>query len=338
MWFETLTGFHEKSPQQVRKNISIHEEKLKSLVNGREFIYGKLEIPSLAQLRSRVEDIDLPARKISLREVVADVQALHADPANRDALFQVASQFNLLEMVSPDITPEDGIDRYAYDHTQGPACAIAAGAGTIYRNYFANVHGQIGQTVDNQIDCLLDMGKALGNTDNRLWKMKNGYALPSEKGLEEIARRLRAANSSEIDKLRGLLRIGMQYNTEVTIADTKHTVSQAYCAALPVAYCPYPAEKWSEFAQLVLEAAYEATFCAAVLNLQATGNNKLYLTLLGGGAFGNKTTWIIDAIRRSLNLYKDFGLDVVIVSYGSSNSYVQQLILSNPGKGVLHLK
>jgi len=57
---------------------------------------------------------------------------MHADSANAGAIFQVASQFNLLEMVSDNVTPEQGVTRYERDATQGPACAIAAGAGTIY--------------------------------------------------------------------------------------------------------------------------------------------------------------------------------------------------------------
>ena len=56
------------------------------------------------------------------------------------------------------------------------------------------------------------------------------------------------------------------------------------------------------------------------------GSNKVFLTLLGGGAFGNPTEWILDAIFRALMLVQDAGLDVVIVSYGSSNSGVQDLI------------
>jgi len=61
---------------------------------------------------------------------------LHCDIENTNALFQAASQFNLLEMIVPHISPEQGVDRYENDFTQGPACAIACGAGTIYRNYF----------------------------------------------------------------------------------------------------------------------------------------------------------------------------------------------------------
>jgi len=78
---------------------------------------------------------------------------------------------------------------YEHDRTPGPACAIAAGAGTIYRNYFAIVNGQTGQSANNQIDCLADIGAAFGNT-SRLWEMRNGYELASQSGLVEIAHRL----------------------------------------------------------------------------------------------------------------------------------------------------
>jgi len=40
-----------------------------------------------------------------------DVQSLHAAASNAGALFQVASQFNLLEMMSPEVTPEQGVGR-----------------------------------------------------------------------------------------------------------------------------------------------------------------------------------------------------------------------------------
>jgi hypothetical protein len=70
----------------------------------------------------------------------------------------VASQFNALEMTGPRVTPENGVTRYKHGHTQGPACAIAAGAATIYRNYFAPVADGIGQTADRQFDGLADIG------------------------------------------------------------------------------------------------------------------------------------------------------------------------------------
>ena len=326
MWFQTLTGFEEHSSEQVRKNLSLNGDVLTSRVNGNEFVCGSLEIPTLAELRNRVLLSEGYTGKLTIREVIADVQHLHVNKTNAGSLFQVASQFNLLEMISPEITPEQGISGYEYDRTQGPACAVAAGSGTIYRNYFVPINGQMGQSADHQIDCLDEVGKALGNTKNRLWVMKNGYALLSEKGLKEISKQLLSSSESERDELRKLLRIGIQWHTEVTISKTRHKVTQAYCSALPVSYLHYSTELWTEFAQLILEATYEATICTGILNSIQNGNNKVYLTLIGGGAFGNKQEWIINAIQRSLNLYKHAALDVAIVCYGQSKKSIKQLI------------
>ena len=326
MWFETLTGFPEETPQQVRQNLTVDGKALKSHVNGNVLVCGQLETPSLGELRERVDSSGHGVGQISVREVVANVQHLHTNASNSGSLFQVASQFNLLEMMSPRATPEQGVGIYENDLTQGPACAVAAGAGTIYRNYFAIVNGQLGQSAGNQIDCLADIGAALGNTESRLWEMRNGYALASQSGLVEISNRLRASSESELDELRKLLRIGIQWDTQVTLNNSQHTVSQACCSALPVAYSPHSPTLWAEFARLVLEASYEATICTTILNSVRNGNNRLFLTLLGGGAFGNETAWIIGGIQRALNLYKHVDLDVAIVSYGSSKPYIQSLV------------
>ncbi|MGX9728967.1 MAG: hypothetical protein ACTFAK_17125 [Candidatus Electronema sp. VV] len=324
-WFEELTGFQETGPEQVRRNLIVDGPRLISKANGRTMAWGRLETPTLKELWESVRGCTTALGKFTVRELVADVQSLHTNKANAGALFQVASQFNLLEMISPSISPEQGVGRYENDRTQGPSCAVAAGAGTIYRNYFAPVNGQQGQTAERQIDCLADLGKALGNTNSRFWRMRNGYALPSEQGLLEIADKLQASDEEELDALRQLLRIGIQWDTQVTLDKCSHLVSQVYCSALPVAYTNHPPELWEPFAKLVLEAAYEATLCAAVLHHEDTGNRRVYLTLLGGGAFGNQTAWIMDAAKRALTIFKACDLDVAIVSYRDSKAHVRQL-------------
>jgi hypothetical protein len=165
-WFEKLTGCSEGASNNVRQSLTVEGQRLHSSLNGRSWLCGELEIPTLAQLRERVRNSHRGPKPITVSEIVANVQELHVDDANADALFQVASQFNLLEMTSPEVTPEDGIGIYEYDFTQGPACAIAAGAGTVYRNYFAVVNGRVGQSADNQLDCRIkNCGKA--STDMR---------------------------------------------------------------------------------------------------------------------------------------------------------------------------
>ena len=190
MWFEQLTGFKEESPENVKKNIEINGSEFVSLVNSQRFSFGKLEVPTLSELKNQSKNIIEYTGKIQVTEIVADVQKLHAQIENSNALFQAASQFNLLEMVNRCVTPEQGIDRYEFDYTQGPACAISCGAGTIYRNYFAEVNGQIGQTANNQINCLDLIGKELGNDELNLWEMQNGYALANQNGLLAINKKI----------------------------------------------------------------------------------------------------------------------------------------------------
>lgn len=327
MWFTKLMGFTEQSPQQVRENIKLDGDSLHSLVNDKKFLCGQLETPSLSELRQRVSRLNIKNAALTVREQIADVTALHTHIDNADALFQVASQFNLLEMFSPSITPEQGVDMYEGDYTQGPACAVAAGAGTIYRNYFVPLNNQTGQSAHQQINCLADIGQLLGNTEDKpLWNMTNGYALASEQGLMHIAEQLSIASDTRIDEIRSALRIGIQNNTEVTLAKTRHTVSQAYCSALPVAYSAHAPALWEAFARLILEASYEACLCAGALNYHNTTNNKVYLTQIGGGAFGNDTAWIMQAIQRALGLFKHLDLDVIIVSHSQSSPAVQKMI------------
>ncbi|MCF4009568.1 hypothetical protein [Rheinheimera sp. UJ63] len=338
MWFAALTGFKEQGAAQIRQLLQLEGDYLRSKVNGLSYKVGSLITPSLAELHTRAAAVlqqpQQPLSHLQLREVVADAQALHADPKNAGALFQVASQFNLLEMVSPTITPDSGITNYQFDKTQGPACAMACGAGLIYRNYFVPVQGKLGQTAERQLDMLDDFADALlshiktstGRSDQPLWLMKNGYALPTQQQLLLINQALTTCSSAELAQLRGRIKIGLQLDTQVTLKGCFHAVSQAYCSAMPVAYSQHSTALWQPLATLVLQAAYEATLAAAVVNAAATGNKTLYLTLLGGGAFGNPTKWIIQAISAALEQYKHSGLTVNIVSYGASKPEVQALL------------
>ena len=45
-------------------------------------------------------------------------------------------------MVGPGSRPEDGVNIYYKDHTQGPVCAMACPAATVYRNYFYGPSGK----------------------------------------------------------------------------------------------------------------------------------------------------------------------------------------------------
>lgn len=322
-WFERLTGFRENTYNDTRSKLTVDGDHLCSLVNGKRYGIGKFALVSLSDLRATAKSANAPSGKLKVQVVTGDVRPMHRDPANTGALFQVASQFNVLEMVSPEITPEQGVTRYQSDRTQGPACAIAAGAATIYRNYFVPVGNEHGQTATRQLDGLLDIGadlaEALSQPVSALWQMKNGYALCTRGGLQAITGHLKELNSSNLDTLRARLRIGLHSDVEVT--ESRGTkpgplISQAFCSALPVGYSNVPKPLWEPFARLVLEAAYEATMLCGVLNSARGRSDKVLLTSLGGGAFGNNEQWIHESMTRALDLFKDFALDVRPVSFG----------------------
>lgn len=326
MWFRALMGFTERGPADVRRRIEVHGDRMTSKATGENYGCGRLELPSLAELRRRAAPPD--GRPNRLREQVADVQQLHRDPALAGAVFQAASQFNLLEMTGPQVTPERGVGIYIDDRTQGPACAIACGAGTIYRNYFVPVPGppgeppQIGQTADRQLDCLADIGAALGNDGERLWRMRNGYALLTALGLRKVGPMIGALSPEARDALGAKLRIGLHHDVEVTLKGGGHRVTQVYGSALPVAYGEGATAEWEALARLVLDASYEATLLAAA----ETPARRVFLTLLGGGVFGNPADWITGAIERALDRVGPRGLEVAIVSYGRSNPAVRALV------------
>ena len=94
-----------------------------------------------------------------------------------------------------------------------------------------------------------------------------------------------------------------------------------YASALPVAYAHSArAADWEPFARLVLRAAYEATLAVGAIKAIGAGGGErvaVFLTSLGGGAFGNRREWIVDALKGALETHRDSPLDVTLVHYGT---------------------
>ena len=199
-FFRRLFGFNEMQPEdpsttpyayvQSQFKLSNKDRCITSLANDRSFVAGEFSRMSLKQLEARVyrskkhPSVSPPAPgkhpfqcgAITISHLAtADVMALHARPENNRALFQAASQFNALEFANENLTPENGISIYQDDATQGPRCAIACAAATVYRNYFLKFpDGQRGQTRDRQIDNLEGIQNLLGEKD-QFWTNQNGY-------------------------------------------------------------------------------------------------------------------------------------------------------------------
>mmetsp|Transcript_46574 Transcript_46574/g.76975 ORF Transcript_46574/g.76975 Transcript_46574/m.76975 type:complete len:351 (-) Transcript_46574:182-1234(-) len=320
-WFRELFGFDEGgsySKNQAMFCMEGHTLICQTSPYPRQYV-GPWEMPSLKDLRSMCAsanvDGDLGGLRFTNLADPVGVVSLIMNPDNAGAVFQAASQFNALEMVGPGVTPRQGIAIYATDPTQGPKCALACPAGTVFRNYLV---GGVGQG-HVQIDCLADVSNVVGNKDGRYWNMQNGYALPSTPtSMAALSARL-AEEPGLAEAAEAALRVGVHWDTQVK-PPHDHRVVQVYASAVPVAYAKSTkSADWEAFARLVLRGAYEATLAVARCKSNANEGQriKIFLTALGGGSFGNRSAWITDAITNALEIHRDAPLDVVLVHYGS---------------------
>jgi hypothetical protein len=349
-WFYNLFGFEEENYNLTQSSFNLISQIipsgkklfiLKSKINNREFPIGNFETPSLEELRKKVLLNYVPTHKSLVENIIVDdILELHGLSVNKGAMFQVASQFNCLEFITPDEKPENGITKYQWDNTQGPACSLACATATVYRNYFTQIKNnhitenkiQIGQTNKLQINNLEDILKVLGNN---YITVKNGYTFSSEDKLILLNNKLKN-DYNLCENIKKNLRIGVHYNIGVTFdkfnrksypqnASFKehkngHLISQAFCSGISVAYSGLSQDLWEPFSILILQASYEATLWAAVLNSKTGGSNKVFLTFIGGGAYGNDIKWILDAMANAIVNTSDYGLDIKICHYININN------------------
>ncbi|KEG11871.1 hypothetical protein DQ04_02191030 [Trypanosoma grayi] len=254
----------------------------------------------LPQLRSRFSRY-MP---LSLQHVVGDSVSLHQQYP--DAVFQAASQFNLLEFPSPHFVPEMGVAHCVHDKTQGPACAVSCAVGLAYRCYLmgsrfvcgnstGNESGEDsrGQTKERQANMMRDVTRCITNGEpyglpsvaaDTYYTIRNGYFSSTDKQMTALMQRIDAlakqrgmSTSDFMNELSGLVRIGVVEDTMVTLplhtpgacagaGAPLHTVTQTYNSALSLS--PNQSEvSWAAFATMVLAGSYEATLLSGALHV-----------------------------------------------------------------------
>ena len=211
-------------------------------------------------------------------------------------------------------------------------------------NYFYNSRGQKGGSA-KQLNTTSDVAKLLDNKKNGYWEMKNGYLMPKGKAsLKALGERLRteqlltgsASGASEgtgsgadegkaggtlYEEVVARMRVGVHWDTAVRRGrrpdESPHRVCQVFSSAVPCSYAKNTSSgDWAPLAKAILDATYEATLAvAALLARQRGARVKVFLTSVGGGAFGNRSLWIVAAVERALKLFSSHALDVFLVHY-----------------------
>lgn len=345
-WFMDLFGFREVQYEDAQRRLEVRPDKdspgcfVMEGENEKVYKVGRFSTPSLHELQKQALAKGglgaLPGR-LRVVNMRGDVSSSIGDPDNRHATFQVASQFNCLEYVGPTMRPEYGVTMYSGDRTQGPACCIACGPACVYRNYFAQVDGGVGQRHNRQINNLRDLSEKLGNEPHhRFFRVEGGYTLATDRGLMALSSELDGLREEEYQALRRELRVGVHEDVQVTsmewgtcpVLDEEQTVTQVLGSACSVSYSQNDRDLWEPMARLVLSASYEATLWAALLaalrHRGKGGSRRVFLTCLGGGVFGNESRWITDAMHEAFSKFKNCNLEVYIVTY--SGPYDRHLV------------
>jgi hypothetical protein len=249
---------------------------------GHAWSAGRFEVVSLEALRER-------AQQASTHALTRGALQAHA---GQGALFQVASQLNCLEAPDPEVVP---VAQYLTDPTQGPRASISAFPGTLLRHYAAPGAGgtRFEQVTDGpQIELLGDVcDPAVGRAQNG-YLMASGVADPAA-FVEHLTRRFEAIQVGLHDEVEVVL--GGSWNGAVP---GRPQIAQVFTST--VAGGGYGGEQLGVFFEPACRQLLRAAYLGTLLGAVTTGKNKVVLTLIGGGVFGNPIELIWEAITWAL--------------------------------------
>ena len=304
-WLADLCGEPEPELQQ---NISYDSDTGELITPKATFNAGTFTTHALSDLLS---DAKLKLRLLGLKKngqnypQVTVVQGVDVGAAilaaKQGAIFQVASQFNCLEMLHPGVSPSDGITNYTLDPTQGPRAVLACAPGLIVRNHY---YPETNLLEDMRLEC------------------QNGYLLWG-KHPEDILTHL------DVNKVK----IGVMANTTVAGVTLKEgqwiqhqqdkTITQIFTAAAPVNCYANSGDITTQLkiAKLLIKTQYLAILAYAIRDItsQLYKVPPIHLTLLGAGAFGVPLAVVVEALTEALR-YFSHPLPVVLHCYHKSES------------------
>eukprot|EP00727_Mastigamoeba_balamuthi_P009809 m51a1_g5450 hypothetical protein (729) ;mRNA; r:207360-209972 len=371
-WFEQLTGVGEAtfraSPGTYIKENRFKTAKGKgtSLViqnsqTGAMYYAGNFFITTVGELeqsmaKGGVRDALRQPEVATLRIVTrSDLESLPAvdigvlQASNRGAMFQAASNFNAVEGIDEETPPDSECftEFYIWDKTQGPQASISAGAAAITRVHAAFYNPNMPpeawrQTGAVQVELLRNL--------REYFTVRNGYVC-----LTGDEKPLPPEGSREYEDLLGKYCVALHLDVQVTYAGFEgeelrlikcpvkpngpsdrdiHLIDQVFCAAMNIAQGSAGEKNATvpggqEKARFLLRAAYRGTYTAAV----AYRCPRLFLTLIGGGVFGNSVADIYDIILkehiRATRLPSSALRDVVIAHWSHNDAelaaFAQQL-------------
>jgi len=299
---------------------------------GKETPFGSFESVTISELCRRVNEMqsttDAKTKKTPPTLTTAsrvDIGHLQGTLTTDDrALVQVASNFNCLENGSISRGPDCGflVDLACRDYTQGPAAVFPTLSAYLFRAHF----------FPQEINLLKDAADYFGVPRNGKLLLGGGEKAIVDTGgndnsnnllMEEVVKAISIGLHKDCPILFARDSKGNVYETSnhpdddgdedascegcaYPTVDHVLTASVNYnrvgvlsqdCRASVVGHSEEEKERayMDRMARVLLRAAYEGTYLAAILQ----GRKTLLLTLVGGGSFGNPVSIIVEEMKRA---------------------------------------
>jgi hypothetical protein len=305
-WFSKIVGFEENKwnyeletlPELITENMGSFETMtIKEL---KEKKYKKNKHKKLK--------VYFRKKKTDKNDFLFDTSVLQFN-SKKKTLFQIASNFNCIELASSFQNPFSGkyLTNLMTDITQGPSACGGAVFGSFLR---------LSQHKIKEINLLEDT--SLKPNNGKLYNNKNNIF------------------DFDVDNIK----IGLHTDVRATFCRSEYIF--AYNPKGPLIDQIYTStciftnknDKNYSLASLLLQKAYEGTYLSAIMRK----SQKIVLTLIGGGAFENPLHLIVDVIMNIHNLYSEFLIDdceIILPIYEPNRIDIEKLFIKHPNVEII---
>lgn len=321
-WMKSVFGFSDKELMNNANNnlerskiidellthTIIYDDK-SGMLNTPNGLYraGWFVTPTVEEIKELVSRLDINPGKPEIKIIPRlDVGLAHTQSEPYE-IFQGASQFNALEMISQDNTPYEGIENYINDRTQGPRTALICAPGTIIRNYWVT--------------------KQYGGQFNALEKLGlshlNGYLVWGTNP-REILNKLNP-DSIMIPCMLYTQVNGILISDKIQRYISDKLVHQIYSSAVPINTYRNGGNLDDQYniATKIITAEYIGVIGMGLIlhifdkTAGRTSSNKpkINITLIGGGIFNVPIDIIINSLKTAINTFKNYDFDLLVHAY-----------------------
>lgn len=323
-WFFDLFNV-EENERHIKSDFNVSGTTMYSVKSDEPFEIGNLQIKTLDEIRRDAQSVQKNMKskfkrdKLSVKFLKSNIFRQHSKKENEGALIQVSSNFSCLQ--DKDLNKQSNITDYAGSYSQGNQSCIATAPSTLYRRYF---HRKI-----NLLDSL-EKDKKIDNGKEKYWILENGQIVLNSR--DNKIDKLNKIIDDNKDGLRDNIMIGYHEDIEVVYSmedkrikkgrffENVHKVGYALCSPLDIKLNRQINKKNMEkLSELILEAQYEATLWAGVINANSTSNNRVILTIIGYEEDTNLSI-ICKSIFRAINIFKKKQIPLnIIINFDYNN-------------------